>query len=347
MAGTVQKIVPGDDWYGKYEAMIMSAVAILLMVWHHMFGFRDYLADGNGWNPLFSIHGIEAERMLAAFGKICVGIFAFNSGYVMWKRRDQYKSVRQLARRGVSFLVSYWLVFALFMLYGAATSSPLPEGRDLALNLFGLSTGPHMPYVNVTFAWYVAYYLVFLVCSPLLIALFSGNRITDLLLVAATLAVPLPSFMSPLPMGCLGIVFSKYGIFTWLGAKTERFGTVALGAFCILLAVARQGSQLITAQRFISLWGGVDLIIVPLFIVVTVTMIKRLRGRIVRQTVEWLATAGMFIWFLHGIFFTGTDNALQKLAYASCVPLLCYVTLLAICLPVAFLLTKARKLIPV
>lgn len=150
------------DWYTKKDAAAMSAVAILLMVAHHFFGFRSYLVPGVEWHSLFVICGIEIERVVAAFGKICVAIFAFNSGYVLWKFRDDYSDTGSRCRRCLRFLVSYWTIFALFMAYAAIAGEPMPSGKELILNSVGLATGPGMPYFNVSFAWYVAYYISFL-----------------------------------------------------------------------------------------------------------------------------------------------------------------------------------------
>lgn len=54
-----------------------SHIAILLMVFHHFFGFDDFRNPQNYYIESFNIHGISFERMLAAFGKISVSIFAF------------------------------------------------------------------------------------------------------------------------------------------------------------------------------------------------------------------------------------------------------------------------------
>lgn len=78
------------SWYGKDAARFISGVAILLMIAHHFFGFKEYLRPDVNWIPLCKVAGIEIERYVAAFGKICVSLFAFNSGYVLWTRSADY-----------------------------------------------------------------------------------------------------------------------------------------------------------------------------------------------------------------------------------------------------------------
>lgn len=66
-----------DVSLGKDEAQLISGCAILMMVIHHFFGFKEFLVNGNSYTSLFSVGGIEIERILAAFGKLCVAILHF------------------------------------------------------------------------------------------------------------------------------------------------------------------------------------------------------------------------------------------------------------------------------
>lgn len=339
----VQRVGADSDWYGRNEAMIISAVAILLMVWHHLFGFRDYLIGHNGWDSVLTVRGIEIERMLAAFGKICVSIFAFNTGYVIYKQRDRYKSVTYCLRRGLAFLVSYWMVMLLFIAFGYVCGQPLPGIDAMALNVIGLATGPDMPYVNVAFAWYVTYYIVFLIISPLLIHAFSISRMADVILLVTMVLIPLPSVMSPLPLGCLGIVFSKYGIFSRLASVVERRSTVFIIASVLLLMGLRQAVLLVDSQMIMG--GGSELIIVPLFILLMVTIVKRMKSKYLNIIIGWLATLSMFVWFFHGIFFT-CGRSVQSVIYFTRIPILCYVSAITICLILSYLTFRIRKLLP-
>lgn len=73
----------GNDFYGKADAKMINGLAILLMMTHHFFGFDSWLQPDVHWVSAFSIGGIEVERMIAGFGKLCVGLFAFGSGYAI------------------------------------------------------------------------------------------------------------------------------------------------------------------------------------------------------------------------------------------------------------------------
>lgn len=146
-----------DVSLGKDEALLISGCAILMMIIHHFFGFKEFLVNGNSYVSLFSIGGIEFECILAAFGKLCVAIFAFCSGYAIWVVSSQYTSWPRIFKRIGKFLQAYWIICILFIVFGLCLGLRTPSIKDFGLNLIGLGTGPFSPYVNVVFSWYVAF----------------------------------------------------------------------------------------------------------------------------------------------------------------------------------------------
>ncbi len=322
----------------------MSAIGILLMIAHHLFGFKEYLADGIYWDSMFLIGGIEVERIIAAFGKICVSLFAFNSGYVIWKFRLSYQNPWNCFKRCVSFLLSYWIVLAAFMLYAVAIGESMPTGSDLIYNLFGLSTGPDKPFVNIPFAWYVAYYITFISLAPIILLLFSKNSVTDCIIFALMGLVlwefPI-SFMSPMMIGLEGLLFAKYAVFQHLAERLSsiRVSVILLIEFAII--ILRQGYILLKLNYF-NLMGGVDFLIVPSFAFFTIILLRKLRNGYMGKSLIFLSTCSMNLWFLHGIFFTGS-RPLQTLIYTSQQPIIIYCTILAATIPVAFILHRFQK----
>lgn len=127
--------------FGKQEAQIISGCAILMMIIHHFFGFKEFLVNGNSYVSLFSIGGIEFECMLAAFGKLCVAIFAFCSGYAIWVVSSQYTSWPRIFKRIGKFLQAYWIICILFIVFGLCLGLRVPSIKNFELNLIGLGTG--------------------------------------------------------------------------------------------------------------------------------------------------------------------------------------------------------------
>lgn len=127
---------------------------------------------GNTYASLFSIGGIEFERILAAFGKLCVSIFAFCSDYAIWIVSAQYSSWLLIFKRLGKFLQSYWIICILFIVLGLCLGLQTPSIKNFGLNLIGLRTDPFFSYVNVVFGWYVAFYCCLLLLAPFLLKLF-------------------------------------------------------------------------------------------------------------------------------------------------------------------------------
>lgn len=61
-------------FYTKNKAKQIQGLAILLMIYHHEF------MDAFSFNHV-SLIGLSVEQKIAWFGKICVSLFAFASGY--------------------------------------------------------------------------------------------------------------------------------------------------------------------------------------------------------------------------------------------------------------------------
>lgn len=159
--------------YGKTEAQMIAGVAIVMMLVHHFFGFADYRLDGNWIYEPVKIGGVSVERIFASAGKLCVAIFAFSSGYAIWINRESFAKYKSIGKRTLKFLLNYWIILAAFLIYAIIIGDNVPSGQDLIHNIYGVGTGPHEPYVNVAFAWYVVFYVSLLVMTPLIIRIFS------------------------------------------------------------------------------------------------------------------------------------------------------------------------------
>lgn len=244
-------------WYKKDYAHVIAGMAILLMVAHHFFGFRDYLLPGVSWIPAFKIAGIEVERIIGAFGKICVSLYAFNSGYVMWVNRRDYRRWSYRIIRLLKFLVAYWIVGLLFYLYAVAVGDQNPAGINLLLVQIGYAVGPFEKYVNMAFAWYVTYYIFFVLLANVWLRLLStSHKAVDLLVivisaVALQLSSSIPSFpidlgfLSPVTVGLWGIIAAKWHLFELMDSRMSRLSKWVLAGIIPVTVILRQGSIMV------------------------------------------------------------------------------------------------------
>ena len=152
----------------KQSTKIIKAAAIVLMLLHH------FLAFGSSWIVAAEVISIESlcgfpfEKLVGAFGKICVGLFAFVTGYAFFVQKVKFKESRERAKKIEKFLISYWIIYAIELLLGLLAKEPIPPVGIVIQNLFGFSSnvyGYGTGYVSSCFAWYVYFYIVLMIHS--------------------------------------------------------------------------------------------------------------------------------------------------------------------------------------
>lgn len=97
------------------DSRIVKGVAILMMLFHHMAGFKDRVPTGF---PGFSLLLQKPDTggyivKLGAFGKMCVPLFFFLAGYGLYA---QWSAGRlSVKKRIVALYKTYWRVFLIFV----------------------------------------------------------------------------------------------------------------------------------------------------------------------------------------------------------------------------------------
>lgn len=335
------------SFYGREEAKMMAGIALVMMLVHHFFGFPDYRLEGNCFYEPLQIGGISLERILASSGKLCVAIFAFTSGYAIWSNRGNYDSLKSVAQRAIRFLVNYWVIAILFLIYGLLVGEELPNGMEFVSNMFGNATGPGYAYVNVAFAWYVFFYIMLLLLSPVLLKIVSlSSKIGDLgWLVFSQLlyvglrvsgisamvgSLPVDGLLGVLITSFLGVLVSKWNIFEQWRAIIKRFPKIA----CFVLAGTVLMIRQIVLLMDVNVGGLPEAVFAGLFIFLCLLWIRELKGRRLKRMLTWIGVYSMNLWFLHGIFFTGS-RPLQWILYYPRVSILILIWGLVLLMPVA------------
>lgn len=335
-------------YFGKRESTLLAGVAVVFMMIHHLFGFDRWLSEGVEWCTILPVGDLPVECIVARSGQFCVHVFAFMSGFVIWKRSGDYSDRRLRFSRLIKFLICYWIVCVLFWLYAIAIGDTLPPLTKTIQNLFGLSSGADRPYVNVSFAWYVSYYICLVMVSPLLLKIFSKGIVCDVmafiaigLLLHYVKGIPmvlnslnqLKSYIWPLLFSAVGLITAKYSLF-------ERFKNI-IGR-TLPLPVSIVGIVLVVLCRYnllkfsISTGGGIESALVILFVYFFVELFNGIRSERLEKIVMFVGTYSMNIWFIHSIFFTGS-RPLQPLLYAPKYSILILAFALVMCVPVAWI----------
>ena len=269
---------------------------------------------------MFTYGDFSIERLLGNFGGMCVPIFAFNTGYVLWKKKEYY-TLRNNIRRILKFLISYWIVYILYIFYGLCTGDAFNSVQNIFFNLFGLKCAVLNGTINVPFAWYVWFYILFILFTPIILYFVKGkNRIVDSFFLAIWCLINIlvineifseyyiiDLFSTLFSVGwysMIGFFVSKYSLFNILGKYIGRHNLL-LKNVCILIFVFICRVEFFSIDRYNIL----NAIYTPLIIFSLVNLFSLLKGKwMLYSSFRILGQHSMNIWFLHGIFFTALCN---------------------------------------
>lgn len=332
---------------------MMAAIALMYMLWHHLFAFPNRLLPGSDYQTIFGDHAYALLREVADFGNICVPIFAFISGYALSKNWDSFASYKKVGIRALKFLTGYWIVFGIILLVGIANSDQLPSLRDTSSIMIGLKVGA-FPYINPTHAWYVVFYLLFLLFSPLLVALFRVRRtLLQDLIICLLLFVLIRVFYSPYGAPFLALIFGMlFGKYDWLDVLhrhvlchipavilmliiiiTTMLGNTVRFMILLMFSDILNGDLSLETREYIMYF--VYAIYAMVLIICFGELLHRLRVRMVKQILFLIGNLSMFIWFLHGIMQSGKHYG-EKFIYSPREPILIFLLLLICVLPAAW-----------
>jgi len=162
-----------DKGITKEQSKALQGAAILMMLYHHLFSVPDAL--GTQYYSLLNIGGINIELRMAWFFKLCVGIYAFVSGYGLCRaiKRDKDSFIGSLRngyicvfKKLFSFYKQYWLVFVIFVPIGFVFFNRQFVLSEFLLNLLGISSTYNGAW------WYVYQYLKMLLIFPVMDCIF-------------------------------------------------------------------------------------------------------------------------------------------------------------------------------
>lgn len=350
-------------YFGKDQSKMLGGLAILLMIWHHLFTWHSGNVE---IIYAFGDYGQSATFISGAFGNICVQIFAIISGYALFIRPEAYRTWKQRGVRLLKFLLTYWIILALFLLIGFWNDDILPTWPQLAKNMIGLETGPMKDWVNVPFAWYVSFYIAFIFLSPLLISMFkrrSGGGILldiSLLVLICTLVYFFSKLTKIMPEGyffeiisgfltaihpiicvSLGVIAAKYNLFYGLHniLLKKLHALVLIGLIAILMIIKYKFPTL--RQNGGTMWSYIctlEVSFLAFFMVsFSLELLDRIKNKYLKKTFLIFGSLSLYLWFLHGLFFTG-KNFMQLELYAIGEPVLIFIISLLMLTPVAYII---------
>lgn len=307
----------------RQQSHALQGIAILLMLYHHFFSdiqlYGDRLLFWNG----------ETVQRGAWFGKICVGLFAFVSGYGMFYVLSRWEEDRFFPRmfadykavlRQLFFVYrKYWLVFLLLPVSELLTGAREFEPGEFFCNLLALSSTYQSTW------WYMGQYVKMLLLLPFLELFFFPFKEREekkkrlcffgVLLTAAAVAVvaglvypPFWDFLLQtaksvrisflLPFG-VGFLAARFCIYQWLGRRLERLGRTGNGAAAGVALIVTVAVRVRLADY--AAYAELDFLLVPVFVYGALTLLSLAPP--VERLFVWFGKQSTYMWLVHGFFY--------------------------------------------
>lgn len=300
------------NFISKDEAVIIQAFAVLMMVFHHLFTFPERIAFD--YVSFFDFPSIHFELIFAAFCKICVAVFAFSSGYGLYKlasnkfttsKYDLGKICKSSAKRVLNFYSIYWTVFILLIPYGFYIGAFKFIPLTFVKNVFAISINYNGEW------WYATYYLIFLILFPILFYFIKrfNAKFVYLIWIAITLATTCLIFLN-LHFGkpvstrvvtylfCFlwGSLFVKYSVFE-KADKIIKKSVITKIAFALIVCIV-----MVVRLRFITNYDY-DYVFVPFLIYAMLCLIKaKWFNSKIKCVFMFIGKYTTYIWLVHTFF---------------------------------------------
>lgn len=130
------------------------------MLWHHLFAFPEKLPEGV-YISVFPMWEKDFAHYLGYYGKVCVSIFVFLSGYGLFFKKEPNYIIKKIK----STYISYWKVFIIFVPISILLGYGSREATSI-LSAF-LCVSSNYCIFNGTW-WFLRMYIFFLLLFPII-----------------------------------------------------------------------------------------------------------------------------------------------------------------------------------
>ena len=298
--------------FTKRDTLVVKGIAILLMLFYHLFESGELLDTLNVDHRPFSQ---DTFLMLSGFGNICVALFVFLSAYGITKglsaeesgeTYDLCAALRGAWKRGLkligSFVVMYISVNLLWFSYfdyGKLYGSGWQGGMFGLLDMLGLANIFDTPTLNMTW-WYMETALVIIFLIPLVYpAVKKAGRYLILPALLLPSVVQMDGDMARYYLVMLlGAVAAREGwlekLLTW---KLKKCWKALLGLILLVLAVLVRQNFMVHSYFLWILDGPIALFLCWF----AAEMLAGIPG--LSQILAFLGRYSMNMFFVHTFFY--------------------------------------------
>lgn len=319
----------------KNDTTAIKVIAILLMLWHHLFlSTTEYGTWANSF---------------AGIAKLCVALFLFVSGYGLTKQYSKLENpyfrntIKFLALRYLKFFLPYWFCFTVIVtvgnVFGYGFADAYPPSRN-TLKCFLLDIWGQMGYDSYLKTWWfnkmiLQLYLVF----PLLYLLVRNKYVA--LAGLAAIAVMQPNALrlpgnifcvveGGLPAFFVGMMVAKH---SWLPKVEGKTAKIVASIVSVLLLVG-------LAMLHQSGIGVYYVILVRAVMAAVVVYLYSLtKGKLL--PIQYVGQFATTMYLLHTLFL----KLIPDVVYAPRYPILIFLWFLVLSMAGAMLITYLQKLV--
>lgn len=324
----------------KQCSLFIKGIAILFMVVHHVMGLPEiWFEEGLGYGQQV----IGSKMLYQWIGnptKICVGVFAFLSGWIYYYHNTP--TIRYGVKKTVQLFLQYWMIlFLLFYPSGYLINGYIPSWKDLIFNVFCIHNRA------VCFSWYVLFYGLCMCSLPILVKLVTDRPLIDFTLLPVIFTVignavqrvsiqkwylmeDLHDYFYWMPVIWIGYLFAHYGLYKNVRKFSDKKYRFIFVPGIVLIPVMR--------GAFSEIMGmNLDVLYAPAFIFCCFFLLNR--ENIAVKAFRFLGKYSLYIWLIHSIFFwKETRGFFQPMVYSVKIPIItvCLVILISLFLAVIF-----------
>lgn len=286
--------------FTKKHTQIVKGIAIILMLMHHLFAYPERL------NYKY-IGLLNIEQYIGEFGKICVAMFLFLSGFGVYYslcktdiiKENFYKCIRKMKL----IYINYWIVFLLFIPIGFLIFNVKFNWSELILNFLGVKSTYNYEW------WFFRIYIILLISSPIFInkisnkkfvafiEIFLGFILSKILMVIdvgnSYILDEIINLLIWTPCFYMGVYFAKFDMFNHLKQLFKKFKLDNKIVYLIISLL------IICFNNHIPGGTGRDALVTPIFIICIINIFHDSK---VCSLLTHLGKHSNNMWLVHSFF---------------------------------------------
>lgn len=317
------------------DSLCIYGIAILMMVWHHFFGFPERF-EGSlryiGGNIEYTI-----ELYLGYFGRLCIAMYAFISGYGMMAKSMQKNlkfldDIKLAIKQILKFFIRYWIVLIIFVLIGFKLGTLKYEPEEFIKNFIGKSCSYNAEW------WYVLYYVKMLIMYPFVKLIINKLDLIKkskwiMFMVALLLAIINTIFKGNYTYYLcflLGMLIYENRLYDKVNIKlcNNQLCSIIISVGCIVFSIIIRTLLLFDIDAFLVIF----------YVFGCLQVLKTMRNsKVIRSMLQFLGRYSIYIWLMHTFFlYYYFQSQFMQLKYA----ILIYICVLCTCLIISIILNK-------